>query len=338
MKRKLILKSIIGLFIFVAMPFAASADSQENIFYYFPSERSFESVENNYKNIDILAPQIYTMLYELGLSPAEDEKILEFAKDKKMDVMPLVVNANFNKASTTEFLKNNDLQDEIIEALIEEGLDRDFIGWQFDFENINHNDRDRYTDFIEKAYKEFQKEDLLLSVAVVPGVADYDKNAPFQDWTGGYNVKNLATTVDFITLMSYDDPRSKGPVAAIDYVEKTIKQAKKDKVPGNKISLGIPFYCWQYELGNAKKIASVQYEIAANTMNKYKEFGVGSLYLEVWEAEIFVFNKPGAGLNYIWCDNVQSFKAKKQLVDDYNLRGISGWALGQEDKRIWKEL
>ena len=329
--------TIITLFL-MAMFFATPtfADTSENIFYYYPNTNGYQSVEKHYRDIDILAPQIYTVDFKLELGTAESEDILKFAKKKRMDVMPLVVQSGFDKYLMTRLLDDEEAREQLIEDLIDEAEDRDFIGWQFDFENINHLDRDRYTEFVEQAYKAFKKKKLKLSVAVIPRTTPYDKNSTNQYVKGCYNIGELAKVSDFISLMSYDDPRSLGPVSSMVYIEKMLENTLID-APAEKLSLGIPMYCWQYELGNPKKIANVTYEISAATQEKYKDQGVFSLYFEPFEAEIFGFVKNGI-VNYIWCDNQKSVKRKLDFAKEKGLRGISAWALGQEDPKMWKHF
>ena len=334
MKKLFIVTTLFLMAMFFTSP--TFADSSENVFYYYPNTNSYKSVEKHYRDIDILAPQIYTVDFNLELGEAESEDILKLAKKKRMDVMPLVVQASFDKILMSRLLDDEDARAQLIEDLIDEAEDRDFIGWQFDFENINHLDRDRYTDFVEETYRAFKKENLKLSVAAIPRTTPYDKNASYQDWSSGYDIGALAQVSDFISLMSYDDPRSIGPVSSMLYVEKMLANTLID-APAEKLSLGIPMYCWQYELGNPKKIANVTYEISAGTQKKYKDAGVFSLYFDVFEAEIFAFVKNGR-VNYIWCDNEQSVERKMNFAQNKGLRGISAWALGQEDPKMWKHF
>jgi spore germination protein YaaH len=102
-------------------PLVASAQSKtENIFYYFPNIKGYQSLEKNYRDIDILAPQIYTVGYDLKLGKAQSEDVLKFAKKKRMDVMPLVIQSGFDKALMTGILNDHNAQDQIIKDLIDE--------------------------------------------------------------------------------------------------------------------------------------------------------------------------------------------------------------------------
>ena len=323
---------ILAVFSFALTAAPVQAQGLEKIFYYFPSSAAYESVEKNYRDIDILAPQIYSLIYSQELGIVENTKILELAEDKNIDVMPLVVNINNDKALTSRFLKNDDAQEKFIEDLIDEAQDRDFIGWQLDFENINHLDRSRYADFVKDAYEEFQKEDLLLSVAVIPRTTPYNPNSTNQDWSSGYDVKQLSRHSDFVTLMTYDDPRSSGPVASMNYVNDVLDH-NLGLVDEDKISLGIPMYCWQYEYPSMQKIANVPYPLMKNTLSKYPISL--STYINEYEAEIFLFIKNGM-INIGWCDNAQSYQAKESLADTLGFRGVSYWALGHEAPSFWE--
>ncbi len=318
--------------------FVSAKKTDENIFYYFPNGNGFESVEKQYRDIDILAPQIYFVGTQLQLVKSEEDVILTLAEKKRIDVMPLVIQANFDKSLMTQLLNDEDAQDEIIDHLIEDAQKYDYIGYQYDFENINHLDREKYVDFVEKTYKAMRKKDLLFSVAVIPRTTDYDKNSLNQDWSSGYGYEGLAEHSDFLSIMSYDDPKSKGPVSSMEYLENVLSYTQRF-VPDDKISLGIPLYCWQYEIGNSKKIANVTYPISAATQEKYKNYGVLSTYVDgEYETEVFLFIKPkdnSYALNIIWCDNKQSIEVKQKFAEKENLRGLSFWALGQEDPNIW---
>jgi spore germination protein YaaH len=315
-----------------------AAQTSENIFYYFPTTGGYQSVEKNYTQIDILAPQIYTVGYDLKLGKAEKTDILKLAAEKQIDVMPLVVNANFNKILMSDLLRDTKAQDVLIKDLIQEARNRNFIGWQFDFENINHLDRDLYTDFVKRAYTQFKKRKLVFSVAVIPRSTDYNPDSFDQDWSSGYDIKNIAKYTNFISIMSYDDPQSYGPVASIGYVQKVLAHTLKD-VPAKKISLGIPLYCWQWESNaqGTKKIANIKYSTAAQTKETYKNNNFVQNYSHAEQAELFMFSKGDENHHYIWCDNAQSFQAKKNIIKKFKLRGFSAWALGQEDPAIWKE-
>ena len=60
-----------------------------------------------------------------------------------------------------------------------------------------------------------------------------------------------------------------------------------------------------------------------------------SSYDKNYAAEVFEFIKDDGVTNYLWCDNQESISTKIAYSQKEKLRGVSFWAIGQEDKRIW---
>ena len=72
---------------------------------------------------------------------------------------------------------------------------------------------------------------------------DYEDTDAFKNWGGFLTTPELAKAADFISLMTYDDPNSVGPVASLPFVNSVLAYVK-DKIPPEKLSLGIPLYNW----------------------------------------------------------------------------------------------
>lgn len=310
--------------------------ASENLFYYFDNVYGFDSFKKNSNSIDILAPQVYEVNYDLSIKQpsTKGKKLLREAKKKKADVMPLLVNKDFSKVLMSDILINQKAQDKIIDFLIDEAKDEGYIGWQYDFENINHLDRDLYVAFVKKTYERFKVEDLKFSVAVVVRNNDYDPNSKNQDWSSAYDYKKIASYSDFMTLMTYDDHNSNGPTASMAYVE-NIVEYMLTQAPAQKLSLGIPAYCWQWQDG--KKVASTTYKLAEKAYNKANKKTKERGFDNDLGSEYFKFVRSGVE-NVIWCDSAKSFELKDDYIKEKGLRGFSVWALGQEDPGLWKYL
>lgn len=318
-----------------------SVMASENLFYYFANTYGFESLKENYRDIDIFAPQVYEMdfAYDILDPTDQDQEVLDYAERRNMDVMPLVYNTGFNMHLMTKFLADEDAQEKVLDQLVDLADEGDYVGWQFDFENISHTDREVYTDFIKKAAKEFKKERLDLSVAVVPRDQDHDDRPNFVNWSSGYEFAEIAEEVDFMTLMTYDDPNTIGPVASLPYINGVLEYMIEDQdINPEKLSLGIPAYCWQWGLGAQQKDRSYTYSRVVEKYEASEPIHIRT-YLEDFGVEVFFYLDENTQTPYLtWCDNRESFEEKLDIVKDQNLHGISVWALGQEDEDIWKEF
>ncbi len=308
----------------------------EGLFYFYSNVYGFTNFKKNTKNIDVIAPQVYTVGHDLKIKKPSKESIKLFkeAKKKNVTLVPLLVNANFDKVLMSTILITPEAQDEIIEFMITEAKKYNFAGWQFDFENLNHLDRDMYTDFVAKTYEEMKKNNLQFSVAVIPRNKPYDATSTDQDWSSGYDFKEIAKHSDFLSLMSYDDPYSVGPVASLPFTQK-ILDYMLTQVPPEKISLGIPLYCWKWDNQINMKVQSLTHKLTLKEYQKGKNKKRG--YDEDFGAEWFRYTSKGTEYT-TWCESEESIRTKLDIIEDQNLRGFSAWALGQEPTWLWKIL
>lgn len=306
----------------------------EGLFYFYDNVYGFTNFKKNKSNIDIVAPQVYTVGYDLKVKKPSNTKILKEAKNKDVASMPLIVNANFDKVLMSDILLNQKAQDEIIDFMIAEAKKYKFIGWQFDFENINYLDRDMYTDFVAKTSKKLKENNLKFSVAVIPRSTPFDANSKNQDWSSAYDFKKIAEHTDFISLMSYDDPYSIGPVASIPFTQK-ILDYMTTQIPSEKISVGIPMYCWKWDDSINMKVQSLTHNLTAKEYKKGKNKSKG--YDEDLGAQWFKYTLKGSEYT-TWCESEESIASKLGVIEKNKFRGFSAWALGQEPTWLWKAL
>jgi spore germination protein YaaH len=333
MKKKHTIYALATLLLFVvAVP--QSLLASERLFYFYDNVYGFSNFKKNASYVDVIAPQVYTVGYDLKVQRPSNTKILKEAKKKRVNSMPLLVNANFNKVLMSDILLSQTAQDEIIDFMIKEAKTYKFVGWQFDFENINHLDRDMYTAFVAKTYKKMKENNLKFSVAVVPRSRPYDPKSTNQDWSSGYDFKKLAEHSDFISIMSYDDPYSIGPVASIPFTQKILSYMTTE-IPAEKISLGLPLYCWRWDNNLNKRVGSTTHKLAEKEYKKGDDRSKG--YDENLGSDWYTFKKDGTSYT-IWCEGEKSIEAKLKIIKDNNLRGFSAWALGQEPTWLWRIL
>ena len=337
MKKLLIYFSILFFFAIFLLPEKTFAveNSLERIFYLpqYNAVKGVESLSKNWKNIDIVAPQMHVMNSKFVISGGFGPKLKKLIKDHNLKVMPLIANANFSQTTMHNLLTSQVGQDKVINYLIKGALTNGYIGWQFDFENISYKDRDLYSAFVEKAAKSFKDNNLILSVVAVVRSVDYEDTNAFKNWSGVYDYKRLSDAVDFISLMAYDDPESQGPTASIPFVNKILAYVK-DKIPSQKISLGIPTYYWKWNVDTGKKLGSGFFNNIINLMSKYRyTLGFDKTLGVSWLSYKY------SGKNYaVWFEDKNSFEAKLNIIKENNLRGFSAWLLGGEDPEIWNIL
>lgn len=284
-------------------------------------------------SIDIFAPQTYG-LYESGdLIGTVDPTLLVFAKKNNIKVMPLVTNDGFAHGPFAEILTNPQKQQAAISAMVSEALKYGYWGWQIDFEQMGIAYRDSFTAFVRHTAAAMHQNGLTLSVAVFAqhseNPADYT-NGLWSGAVGVYDYLALAPSVDFLSIMSYDDPVSLGPPATWAWYKKVLAFTLT-KVPPEKISMGIPLYYWLWNDVTGEKIEAGGNEGIQNVFNKRYVTVRWSAkhhmpYLEYWKK----------GFPYtLWYENGRSVAEKIALIKKNKLYGFSAWALGLERPNVW---
>ena len=311
--------------------------STEKIFYMsnLKEKVGIASLQKNSDKIDILAPQFYGVSADLKLVGSIDDDLKKVIAQKKLKVMPLVSNAGFKQDVIHNLLISIADQDKLIKSFVDTAKSNKFIGWQFDFENISYLDKDLYSAFVEKTAKILHKNRLVLSVAAVSRCVDYEDTNAFKNWSGVFDYARLAKSADFISLMTYDDPNSVGPVASLPFVNNVLDYVK-NKIPAKKLSLGIPLYNWGWSTSPFKKITAsgtydglIYIKSRFNTNSSGFDSALGSSWLTYfWQDQQY----------QVWYQDKQGFQGKLNIIKQNNFRGFSAWVLGIEDPDIWSTL
>lgn len=308
-----------------------------SIFYYRETDRGLESFKKNIKTIDILAPQTYSAGETGALFGSVQPEVLELAKKNNIKVMPLIVNTGFDQEIANKFLSDTSAQDVLIITLIQEAKKYGYYGWQFDFEQMTSEYRDKYSALLARATKPFKDNGLVLSVAVIAQHTE-DPNAYAKDlWKrviGVYDYEALGKATDIVSIMSYDDPHSDGPVAGLPFQKKVLDFALT-KMPKEKISLGVPFYWWKWDDGRGKIVDIGGYQRVKELFEegKYLSYGFSATEKVPWVK----YEREGKPYT-LWYENLTSFKEKIALARQYGVQGFSAWVLGLEDPRIYSVL
>lgn len=323
--------------IFFGLFGAVKAEAYERLFYFREGPLARESFFTHPSSIDIFAPQNYMIDKNGFLIGTLEPDLREFAQKNKIKVMPLLTNGSFHATTSKIFLDDPVMQDILIKNLIHEAKDFGYWGWQIDFEQMELAYRDRFSEFIERAYKEFQKNNLQLSVAVIAQISENPDDYPNNLWQriiGVYDYARLASSTDFISLMSYDDPYSKGPVTGWSWLNKVL-DFSLTKVPKEKLSIGFGLYYWQWRDLDGKRVGIGGNEGIDNALKKYKST-VTYHYSVEEQAPYFHYWNWNLGKGYtIWYENAKSITQKVALINKYQLHGFSAWALGLELPSIY---
>ncbi len=333
-----LLSALVFIAFAVAAPPADAATAVKKppylrLFYYQDGKIARQSFLAHPGSVDVFAPQAYGITADGTLAGSVDQTLLDFAKKNKIKVMPLATNASFGKAAYQAVLDDPAKQEAVIAALVAEAKTNDYWGWQLDFEQMDASYKDKFSAFVVNADAAMKQNGLAFSVAVVAKTSDVPAdypNALWQNLIGVYDYAAIASSTDFVSVMSYDDPNSKGPVAGYAWLKQVIAYSVAH-MPKKKISLGIPFYYWQWNDATGKLVG-----IGGNT-------GIDAAIKKHYIAYHYSAAEQAPYLTYwsraqhytIWYENAKSIAQKIALIKKNGLYGFSAWALGLEVPSVY---
>ena len=325
----------------------ARAQAPERLFYYVDREDSYRSFVAHADQITVLGPQVYTV-DSLGIVYGQlDKRVLTLAKARGVKVMPLVVNEGFNQPALRRFLADTAARSRAIASFVELCRRNGYWGIQFDVENINIQDRDRFTAWFTDAARALHGAGFTISAAIVHQTDDLAGPTGYHRFQADswrtFDLAALGKVADFLSVMSYDQHTRRtppGPVAGMPWV-RSVTDYFLRFMPPEKLSLGIPLYgdYWSARPDPSPERART----SANSVSWFWGSGLAERngatikWDDVQQVPYASF-EVGGTFEWLFLENARSFSAKLALMREKKLRGFSAWVLGPEDPAIWEAL
>lgn len=257
--------------------------------------------------------------------------------EKEIRVVPFLSN-HWDRTSGVAALNQAErLSDQIAQAVEQYNLD----GVNVDIENVTQDQRAQYTQLVRLLRQKIPAEKEV-SVAVAANPYGWTTG-----WQGSYDYKALGEVADHLFIMSYDEHYQggpSGPVASLDFVERSITYALQS-VPPEKIVLGIPFFgrIWAsdgsvtgYGVSNSRMEQWMQQYQYTKVYDRTARSPKIELVIQPQDKKPVVGGSElAAGTYTIWYEDSDSIKEKLALVDKYQLKGAGNWSAGQETKDVW---
>jgi spore germination protein YaaH len=242
------------------------------------------------------------------------------------------------------FLTNTDARITLIDSLISLLQYRNAKGINIDFEGVPLSQKETLSEFIFQLSEKFHQEipDAFLSMAL-----------PAVDWQEVFDVQVMKDAVDMFIVMGYNYYWSSSPVAGpvspknsgrlwspynvtasiIDYLQRGI--------PKEKLSLGVPYYGYDWKVENSgigvsttSRGDAVIYTTAVKNAQVYQSEWEEHASVPYYE---YVKNDD---IRQTWYDDEISLGFKYDLVNMLDIAGIGIWALGydQNTTALWYAL
>jgi len=310
----------------------ASYDPLRAAFYVSDDATSFASLQEHYKDIDLVIPDtLYSDSADGSLTAQNDAKLTEWMSTlgpDKIPTMPLLQNTdgtNWKIPETIAMLANPRARQNLVQNLVQYALDRNNLGLVADFEEIPPSSQKNFSDFIGELAARLHGAGLKLMVALPAGDWDYD-------------YAGIARVSDAIIVMDYDQSSQyteSGPIAAQDWYVARL-QAILKVVPAQKIVAGVANYAydWTEPFNKAKpKPAAVENfqeaVVTASESDASIEFDSDSLNPH------FSYYDEHNKVHNVWMLDAVTAYNELRAAERLGVQGTALWRLGMEDDSLW---
>lgn len=298
----------------------------EKIYFLWDPDREFDPQEAKLPEVQgrkIVSPTWGSYKKWETAQPLPSFSYVKQAQDASWQVMPLIHN-DFQPKETSVFLKDKKRQLVMASHLTALAEVYGLEGYNIDFENIDYEDKERLTSFIETFAETLHERNKKLSMDITV----YQEGS--LNWSLCYDRKSLAQWADYQIVMGYDETsrlsRYAGSVSSYPWLDKSIRRILEE-IPPEKLILGLPWYTRVWK-GNPGYVTS------AVLTWKYEDAYIKNHHLRpMWQKKERQYKATWTenGMPHtLWLEEERSLKEKMSLVDTYDLAGVAFWRYGFE--------
>lgn len=280
----------------------------------------------------------YSALADGNLSGINDEELIRIAKEFRTAPVMVVTNtvegSGFDSDLARTILTNSAVRSTLISNIVSTARSKGYSGVDIDFEYIYPSNRTDYNNFLTELKAALTPYNLSLSTAIAPKLSATQVGTLYEAHDYAFHGK----VADRVIIMTYEWGYLYGPplaVAPYSEVKKVISYAVTE-MPSEKILMGMPNYGYDWTLpyreGTAADILSIN-----SAMLRAVNENADIEYNESSEAPFFEYTKDGQN-HIVWFENARSTMARLELINDYNLGGVSYWTIGSLFTQNWRVI
>ncbi len=297
-----------------------------------------ETLAKTLPNLTFISIFSYQVRPDGSLAPIPDERIIKAARAQRTAPLMVITNikqgGSFDSELVHTLLNDEAVQDRILENVLKI-LPKGYSGLDIDFEYIYAWDRERYNRFVQKAVDTLRPLGYSVSVALAPKTSANQRGLLYE----AHDYPFHGATVDHVILMTYEWGYTRGPaqaVAPLDKVKQVIEYAVS-VIPSQKILMGIPNYGYDWTLpfvpGSAARSLS-----NTEAVRLAARVGAQIKFDRQAQAPFFHYYDDKGRRHVVWFEDARSIAAKLELVETYQLGGVSYWTVNRFFPQNWLVL
>jgi spore germination protein len=305
--------------------------------YAFPNI-SMEVLRKTLPYLTYLSIFSYEVNADGTLKPIVDQPLIDAARAVGVAPMMVITNLSENGFSSDlakTILTSPEIQDTLLNNVVANMKAKNYRGLDIDFEYIYPENREDYNNFLRKTVNKLRPLGYTVTTALAPKTSAEQKGLLYE----AHDYPVHGALVDHVILMTYEWGYTYGPplaVAPINEIRKVLNYAVT-AIPRNKILMGIPNYGYDWTLpyvqgSSAKTVTNTGAIDLAGAENAAIQYNTVS------QAPYFNYYDDNRKQHVVWFEDARSIEAKLELVDEYDLGGVSYWTINRFFPQNWLVL
>lgn len=287
------------------------------------------------EHLTYMSPFAYLIKEDGSLQQVADLPLIETAYAER--VVPMMSVTNFTYSSLGNnlahiVLSTPEIRERLITNILNIMREKRYRGLNIDFENVLPEDRENYNSFLQLTVDRLHPEGYFVSSALAPKTGPTQQGLLYE----AHDYPAHGRILDFVVLMTYEWGYRLGPPQAISPINqiRRVLDYAVTVIPRDKIFFGFQIYARDWTLPHVQGQEAQTFDMqeAIRRANKY---GVSIQYDTTAQSPFYRYTDEQGKNHEVWFEDARSAQAKFSMTKEYNLRGISYWALGYPYPQNW---
>jgi len=277
------------------------------------------------------------------LIPLNDANVIQTAYRNGvaplMVIAPLDAEGQFSNELASAVLNDVVARDRLVNNIYNEVRAKDYYGVDFDFEFIFADDADDYVVLVSKTKARLTPIGALTLAALAPKTYAEQPGLLYE----GHDYPGLGEAANLVLLMTYEWGYTYGPPMAVAPINKVreVLDYGVSVIDNNKILMGIPNYGYDWTLPFVQGESVAENLSNPEAVARAQRYGAEIQFDETAMSPFYEYTDEQGRQHVVWFEDARSMRAKLELVNEYNLAGISFWTIMDpfpEGSRVLNEL
>jgi spore germination protein len=309
-----------------------------NAYSYQAPEAAAQSINELGPLLTYFSPFAYLIAGDGSLQPAKDEASVRAALANNVVPMMSVTNFTSSQAGSNvahTILATPDIREKVLSNIIQVMDSKGYKGLNIDFENVLPADRELYNQFLQMAVDRLHPKGYFVSTALAPKVGATQAGLLYE----AHDYEAHGRIADFVVQMTYEWGYRLGPPQAISPINemKRVVDYALTVMPAEKIFLGFQIYARDWKIPHVKGQEAETFS-PQEAIRRAVKYGADIQYNTTAQSPFFRYVDENGQGHEVWFEDARSAQAKFDMVKNYNLRGVSYWALGYPYPQNWTLL